>query len=380
MLDKNGFKRKTYQDLKEDLENKFKEKFGGNINISSKSAFGMLIAIFAWFLSLIWELAESVYNSAYSSKAEGVQLDRLATNRLMSRDLESESSVELVFTGMPSTLIEEQTQFATEKFIYFYLVEDVILDENGNGSGQAVSVEKGINTNVAANTITMQAQPNENVYTVNNPLSATGGRDAETDTELRERLINSPAIEGNTTLNSIISKLNDTSGVRSSTVLSLNPVVHAYVLGGNREDVANTLFNCVAAGIDTIGSEEVTVTDISGNNHIVRFDYAVEVDIKLRISIQANTSFPSDGIADIKQLLIQEIGGKDAVGVDWKGLAMGKPVIYSHLFSYVYETAGIDDVTIEVAKNEGAFTMGNLALESYEIARTNPNFIEVKLI
>ena len=380
MLDKNGFKRKTYQDLKEDLENKFKEKFGGNINISSKSAFGMLIAIFAWFLSLIWELAESVYNSAYSSKAEGVQLDRLATNRLMSRDLESESSVELVFTGMPSTLIEEQTQFATEKFIYFYLVEDVILDENGNGSGQAVSVEKGINTNVAANTITMQAQPNENVYTVNNPLSATGGRDAETDTELRERLINSPAIEGNTTLNSIISKLNDTSGVRSSTVLSLNPVVHAYVLGGNREDVANTLFNCVAAGIDTIGSEEVTVTDISGNNHIVRFDYAVEVDIKLRISIQANTSFPGDGIADIKQLLIQEIGGKDAVGVDWKGLAMGKPVIYSHLFSYVYETAGIDDVTIEVAKNEGAFTMGNLALESYEIARTNPNFIEVKLI
>ncbi|MEB2275859.1 baseplate J/gp47 family protein [Bacillus sp. ILBB4] len=379
MLDKTGFKRKTYQDLKADLETKFKEKFGNDVNISAKSPFGILIMIFAFFLAPLWELAEMVYNSGYSSKAEGVQLDRLAANKTMSRDQESESHVELTFTGVPNTTIQEQTQFATDKFIYFYLIENVTLDETGKGSGEAVSVEKGIHTNVAAETITLQAEPTENIYTVTNLLAATGGRDVETDTELRDRLIKSPAIEGNTTVNSIIARLNDTAGVRSSSVLSVNPVVHAYVLGGNREDVAETLFNCVAAGIDTIGSEEVVVIDISGNEHIVRFDYAVEVQIKIKINVQSDTSFPSDGIATIKQTLIQHIGGRDAADTDWAGLALGEKIVYSQLFSFVYETPGIDDVTIQIAKNNEGYKMSNLTLQSYEIARTSGDLIEVSV-
>ncbi|MGE7716971.1 baseplate J/gp47 family protein [Priestia megaterium] len=377
MLDKTGFKRKTYQDLKEDLESKFKEKFGNNVNVSAKSPFGILIMIFAFFLAPVWELAEMVYNSGYSSKAEGVQLDRLAANKTMSRDQESESHVELTFTGVPNTTIQEQTQFVTDKFIYFYLIENVTLDETGKGSGEAVSVEKGIHTNVAAETITLQAEPTENVYTVTNLLVATGGRDVETDMELRDRLIKSPAIEGNTTINAIIARLNDTAGVRSSSVVSVNPVVHAYVLGGNREDVADTLFNCVAAGIDTVGDEEVIITDVSGTEHTVRFDYAVEVLIKMKIIVQSNTSFPSDGIANIKQSILQEIGGKDASGTDWTGLALGEKVVYSQLFNFVYDTPGIEDVTIQIAKGSEAYKMSNLTLQSYEIARTSPDLIGV---
>jgi uncharacterized phage protein gp47/JayE len=377
MLNKNGFQRKTYQDIKADLETKFKEKFGNDVNISAKSPFGILITIFAFFLAPLWELAEMVYNSGYSSKAEGVQLDRLAANKTMSRDQQSESNVELAFKGVPNTTIREQTQFATEQFVYFYLIEDVTLDESGNGSGQAVSVEKGIHTNVAAESIVLQVEPTENIYTVINPLAATGGRDVETDTELRDRLIKSPAIEGNTTVNSIIARLNDTAGVRSSSVLSINPVVHAYVLGGNREDVADTLFNCIAAGIDTIGSEEVMVTDISGNEHTVRFDYAVEVQIKIKINVLSNTSFPSDGIASIKQTLIQHIGGRDAADTDWTGLALGEKIVYSQLFSFIYETPGIEDVTVQIAKNNELYKMSNLTLQSYEIARTSPDLIEV---
>jgi uncharacterized phage protein gp47/JayE len=377
MLDKNGFQRKTYDDLKEDLEAKFKEKFGNNINTSSKSAFGMLIMIFAFFLSIVWEIAEKVYNSGFISKADGVQLDRLAANKTMSRDRETESNVTLAFKGIPNSLIPEQTRFVTEDLVYFYLIEDVKLDETGTGKGGAVSVEKGIHTNVPANSITLQAEPTENIYTVTNPLSAIGGREVETDIELRDRLIKSPAIEGNTTVNAIIARLNDTTGVRSSSVISVNPVVHAYVLGGNREEVAETLFNCIAAGIDTIGSEQVIVTDISGTEHTVRFDYATEVQIKIKISVQSNTSFPSSGIADIKQTIIQHIGGKDSSGTDWTGLALGEKVVYSQLFSFVYEIAGIDDVTIQIAKDNNTYQMNNLTLQSYEIARTSVDLIEV---
>ncbi|WP_394557370.1 baseplate J/gp47 family protein [Priestia aryabhattai] len=379
MLDKNGFKKKTYQDLKEDLETKFKEKFGNDINTSSRSVFGMLIGIFAWFLAILWEMAERVYNSSYSSKAEGVQLDRLASNRGISRDQESESYVDLAFTGVPNSTVREQTRFATRKSLYFYLIEDVTLDEVGRGSGQAVSEDKGLHTNVAANTITIQVEPIETIYTVTNPLSATGGRDVESDIELRDRLLNSPAISGNTTVNAMVARLNDTTGVRSSSVVSISPVVHAYVLGGNRETVAEALFDCLAAGIDTVGTEEVKVTDISGNAHTVRFDYAAEVPIKIKLDVQTNTSFPSSGIADIKQVLIQNIGGKDVSETDWIGLSMGEKVVYSQLFNFVYDVPGIDDVTIQVARSGGSYISGNLTLQSYEIARTSPDLIEVNV-
>ena len=379
MLDKNGFKKKTYQDLKDDLETKFKEKFGNDINTSSRSVFGMLIAIFAWFLAILWETAERVYNSSYSSKAEGVQLDRLATNKGMSRDQESESYVDLSFTGVPGSTIKAQSRFSTKESLYFYLIEDVTLDATGKGIGEAVSMDKGLQTNVAPNTITLQAEPVETVYTVTNPLSATGGRDVESDTEFRDRLLNSPAISGNTTVNAMVARLNDTAGVRSSSVVSLSPVVHAYVLGGNREAVAESLFNCLAAGIDTVGTEEVQVTDISGNVHTVRFDYAVEVPIRIKIDVQSNTSFPSSGIADIKQVLVQNIGGIDAAETDWIGLSMGEKIVYSQLFSFVYDIPGIEDVTIQIARTEGTFTMSNLLLQSYEIARTSPDLIEVNV-
>lgn len=377
MLDKNGFKRKTYQDLKEELELKFQEKFGKDINTSSKSVFGMLIAIFAWFLSVLWEMAEKVYNSAYSSKAEGIQLDRLATNKGMSRDQASESYVDLAFTGAPNSTVAEQTRFATRKGQFFYLIEDVILDEVGRGTGQAVSSETGLGMNVVANTITIQAEPIETLYTVTNPLSATGGRDIETDTEFRDRLLNSPAISGNTTVNAMVARLNDTSGVRSSSVVSLSPVVHAYVLGGSREAVAESLFNCLAAGIDTVGNEAVQVTDISGNSHTVRFDYAAEVSVKIKLEVQTNTSFPITGVSDIKQVLIQNIGGTDESETDWIGLSMGEKIVYSQLFSFVYDVPGIEDVTIQIARSGGSFVMNNLPLQSYEIARTNPSLIEV---
>ena len=379
MLDKYGFKKKTYQDLKDDLETKFKEKFGNDINTSSRSVFGMLIAIFAWFLAILWETAERVYNSSYSSKAEGVQLDRLATNKGMSRDQESESYVDLSFTGVPGSTIKAQSRFSTKESLYFYLIEDVTLDATGKGIGEAVSMDKGLQTNVAPNTITLQAEPVETVYTVTNPLSATGGRDVESDTEFRDRLLNSPAISGNTTVNAMVARLNDTAGVRSSSVVSLSPVVHAYVLGGNREAVAESLFNCLAAGIDTVGTEEVQVTDISGNVHTVRFDYAVEVPIRIKIDVQSNTSFPSSGIADIKQVLVQNIGGIDAAETDWIGLSMGEKIVYSQLFSFVYDIPGIEDVTIQIARTEGTFTMSNLLLQSYEIARTSPDLIEVNV-
>ncbi|WP_274853274.1 baseplate J/gp47 family protein [Bacillus methanolicus] len=388
-LDKYGFKRKTYDELLTDMENKMRGLFGENVNLSPRSPFGLILRLFAWALSLVWELAEKVYYSAYVSKAEGVQLDNLAANKGLSREQASESTVELVFTGQPGFTIPEQTQFSTANNIYFFLIEDVTLDSNGNGQGRAVSVEKGIHTNVGPNTITIQAEPMEEITSVTNPEPATGGRDEETYEEFRERLKISPSKGGKATVPAIISNLRETDGVISANAVINNKnvpdqygnppkSVHVYVLGGLRDEIAEAIFDAVAGGIETVGQEMVLVEDISGEQHEVRFDYVDEVNIRIQISLQTNPTFPVDGEKRIKDELIKFIGGTDSNGIYWIGHNMGQDVIYSKLFRVIDSAAdGIEDISLSIGRDGGALANENIEIGPHETAKTRVDLIEV---
>lgn len=388
MLDKNGFKRKTYADLIEDMSNKARELFGEKINVSPRSPFGLIIMLFAWFLSLVWELAEKVYYSAYISKAEGVQLESLGANRGILKEPAAESYVDLSFRGQPGFTIPEQTQYFTETGIYFYLIEDVIINSAGDGTGRAVSVEKGIHTKVEANAITIQAEPMEEVTSVTNPTPAVGGRNEESESDYRYRLMTSTSAEGKATPPAIVSALSQISGVRSYNVIINNKKdddefgnpgksVHVYVLGGDRQIIAETIFDAVAGGIETVGQEVVMIADLSGIEHAVRFDYAIEVRAQIQLSIQTNAAFPTDGEKRIKNNLIKHIGGTDTEGTDWSGYGMGQDVVYSQLFAKIYQVPGVEDVTLLVGREGSTLTNGNIVISPQEVAQTGVDLIEV---
>ncbi|MGC4378246.1 baseplate J/gp47 family protein [Fictibacillus sp. Mic-4] len=389
MLDKYGFQKKTYTDLLDDMENKTKELFGQNINTTPRSPLGLILRLFAWFLAGVWELAEKVYNSGFISKAEGVALQNLAGNKGIFKEPAASSTVTLKFTGQPGVVIPEQTTFCTTNDIYFFLTEDVTLDANGTGTGKAVSVEKGIHTNVGTNTITVQAEPMEEITSVTNLEPATGGRDEETDVEFRQRLKKSTSTGGKATSPAILSALGQTPGVISYNVVVNNKKdpdqygnpgksVHVYVLGGDRQTIAETIFDSVAGGIETVGQQVVMVEDISGTEHEVRFDYASETSIRLQLQIQTNASFPADGIQRIKDSLIQYIGGTDFEGTLWFGLKMGQDVIYSQLFEPIFSAVeGIDDVSLVIGRDGSQLMSTNIRIDPFEVAKTGIDLIEV---
>lgn len=389
MLDKYGFQKKTYTDLLDDMENKTKELFGQNINTTPRSPLGLILRLFAWFLAGVWELAEKVYNSGFISKAEGVALQSLAGNKGIFKEPAASSTVTLKFTGQPGFVIPEQTTFCTTNDIYFFLTEDVTLDANGTGTGKAVSVEKGIHTNVGTNTITVQAEPMEEITSVTNLEPATGGRDEETDVEFRQRLKKSTSTGGKATSPAILSALGQTPGVISYNVVVNNKKdpdqygnpgksVHVYVLGGDRQTIAETIFDSVAGGIETVGQQVVMVEDISGTEHEVRFDYASETSIRLQLQIQTNASFPADGIQRIKDSLIQYIGGTDSEGTLWFGLKMGQDVIYSQLFEPIFSAVeGIDDVSLVIGRDGSQLMSTNIRIDPFEVAKTGIDLIEV---
>jgi len=72
LLNENGFQRKTYSDIVDEMEDKAKEQFGEDVNTSSRTPLGIIFRIIAWFLAGVWDIAERVYNSGFVSKSEGV--------------------------------------------------------------------------------------------------------------------------------------------------------------------------------------------------------------------------------------------------------------------------------------------------------------------
>ena len=86
-----GFKRKTLQEIKAELEGSYRSIFG-DIRTDAQSGFGQLIGIQSDQLSLLWEALEDVYYSQYPATSEGASLDNVLALNGLTR-LESQPSL-----------------------------------------------------------------------------------------------------------------------------------------------------------------------------------------------------------------------------------------------------------------------------------------------
>lgn len=386
-LDAKGFKKKNYSEIYEEMDIKARELFGDDINTSERSPLGILIRLFAWFHSKGWELGEKVYNSAFVGKAQGVQLDYLTPLYNTQRNPEQSSIVDLSFTGTPNFTILEGTQFTTDNDIYFVLTQDVLLNSSGVGSGSAVALFPGAVGNVPANTITIQAEPSADVLTVTNPLGSSEGRDIETDTELVDRLLDSTAGNGFGTTNSIRAAILEVPGVRAVSVIENNEnmavggndpkSIHAYVLGGDAQSIAEAIYEKKAAGIKPMGTQVRTVYDASGNAQTVRFDYATPVIIYVEVDVTTNAGFPADGITLVKDEIVQLIGGTASDGTIYVGSQMGEDVIVSQLTRAVFNITGIDDAKVRIGTSAGTLGTANLVIADNQVAQTDTSKVTV---
>lgn len=387
-LNKNGFSRKTYSDLLDEMEEKFKEQFGENINLSSYTPLGIIMRVMAFFYAKLWDVVEAVYNSRFIKKADGISLDYHGGDKNIPRNPATNSYVPLHFTGSPGYIIQAEETYSTDGDIQFSLLDDVTLDESGNGTGQAISVDTGSFTKVSANTITNIVNPVEEIYSVTNPVTATGGSDMESLTSYRNRLLKANESNGKGTASAIELALRNVPGVRSANVIynksmevdsDGNPPksVHPYVLGGTKESVAQALFDSISATTQTVGEQSVLITDNSLNTHDIRFDFASVVPVFAKLEVQTNAEFEADGIEQLKDALITVIGGIDSTEEEQQGLSMGSNVILARLYSAAYKVAGIEDITIQIGLSEETLNTENIIISQMQVAELSLDDIEV---
>jgi uncharacterized phage protein gp47/JayE len=387
VLDRTGFKRRRFDDLFAEMEDKAKETFGEKANTSERSPLGIILRIFAWFLSKLWVTAEDVYNSSYINSAEGSSLDRLGPYVGITRVLDQYAVGTVQLTGTPGRIVEEGFRLGTELQIYFDTTSRVTLDHNGTGEVGIEAVNSGQSGNVAASTITVIVNPNPDVTGVVNSDPTTGGREKMSDMEFRDLFTQSVAGGGAASIDALIGALLRIRSVRAATVIqnfnqepdaSGRPphTYQCYVLGGNDDEVAQAIFNTGAGGIESYGDIVKVVKDIGGYDHEVKFSRAEEVALQVSVTLIRNEQYPADGDAQIRSAIVRYIGGEDG-GSYYNGLSMGAPAVYKKLVSAVNQIEGIEDFTLSIGKGN-VLVEDNITLERYQVAQIRTADIEVK--
>lgn len=388
MLDEKGFRRKTYDELLEDMELKARELFGADINTSARAFMGLLLRLFAWFLSLAWIVLEKVYYSGYVSTATGIQLDRIAKLASVRRRAASPASGYVTIAAPQGKFIPLGTEVTgeSETSPVYQTTEETIIGPSGSATIPIEAIQAGAGSNVGANVLTQLVEPDADVISVNNAAAINNGLDRERDFEFRERITEAGAGGGAT---NIRSALLGVDGVRAATVFENDTMstvdgmppksIRAVVLDGSSEFVAARLLEMKPGGIETVGAVSVTVKDMSGRDKVVKFDRAEEVPINIRLTVTRDETFPFDGASRIRTSLVQYIGGTDADGRVYAGLGMGDDVIFSRIIGAIYATPGVRDVTVETSKNGTAWSTSNIVITDAQVAQTTASLIGVTL-
>lgn len=136
--------------------------------------------------------AAIIESNLFPNVGVGDQLDGIALNRGMPTRFAATGSITYVrILAEPTTFYEAGVvQFTGSHGVIFNLLSDVTVDDTGIAYAKVQSVSTGASSNV--NPLTLNSVINEPTghEQCTNEYIATGGRDEETDTDMRARLIN----------------------------------------------------------------------------------------------------------------------------------------------------------------------------------------------
>ena len=208
---------------------------------------------------------------------------------------------------------------------------------------------------------------------VTNTKTLSAGRNDETDTELRRRWSLSVYQKASNMLEAIQANVyRRVTGVTACVAYeNTTDIVDIYgrlphsieviVDGGDEQEIAEMIFRYTCGGIDFNGDISREVVDVANVKHIVKFNRPTEVKIWLKFNITKNVeeSWDSNGIARIKQLIV-DLGNKHTIGQD---------VILQKFIVLIYDNiTGVGFVEIQATKGNtaGTYSGQNIVINAIE--------------
>lgn len=384
-----GFKIKRLDDILSEIRQRFRDEFGDSIDLSDGSPIGQIVAIMAERESLVWELAQDVYNSQYPVTSEGRQLDNVVGLTGTTRRGPTFSSVITgVARGDENTIVTDGTIISVNgnplaRFIVqgnyvidvvdgaTFKVEDISLIAETEGPIQA-----------NAGTLTVIETPISGMNSFTNTLDAELGSESETDPELKARRDGELQIAGACTIEAILSELGARELVEAVIVFQNKTAItdsdgrppkslDIVVLGDVDQDIADAIFLVAGGGINTIGDISKDVIDSQGFTQVTKFSRPSEISIWIESDITTDPNFyPVDGDDQVEAALL----------VHGETLTVGQDVIVfgSNSVSGIFnDIPGILDFVIRIGKAVSPTLDDNIVIEPREIAKFDSSRITI---
>ena len=148
--------------------------------------------------------------------------------------------------------------------------------------------------------------------------------------------------------------------------------IEAVVNGGDSADIGLVIWQKKAAGIDTYGSQSVTVNDSQGFPHTINYNRPIQVPIWLDIAV---TEYPEEALPPNAQSLIAQ------VALDYGNtLTVGNDVILQRFMGAIYQNvAGIGYITVTASTDGITYASTNIQIDARHVATFDLTNIQVTI-
>ena len=261
-IDDAGLHLPTYNDIRDDLVEQFKQIYGQDIYLENDSQDYQMISAFALKTYDTMQLLQIVYNNRSPKTAVGTGLDAIVKLNGIARKDASYSTCVLTLTGTIGTIIANGV-VEDEAGLSWNLPSNVRFN---TGTIEVTAQCETIGAVEALpGSITKIKNPQKGWLTATNTVPAIVGKPVETDEELRYRQSISTAIPSQNMLNSTIAGIASVSGVKrykvydnDSNETDKNGIpghsIAAVVEGGLDADIAEQIYLRKGPGGGTYGT------------------------------------------------------------------------------------------------------------------------------
>lgn len=278
--------------------------FTESVDWSADTFLGLVTTAMADQLGSLSEMNQAVYDAWDVNNATGIQLDNLALIVGVTRTPATYSQVEVTITGDSGTVIPQGAiiEHATTASRWA-TTEDVTLSA---GTGTVIVRAQDAGAVAAdADTLTVIVSRQSGWSAVTNADPATPGEPRETDAALRLRRQQAIQTAGSASLNAIRAAILGLGDFISACVVventstatatvsgislaahSVGIVVHPDTLTtAQKTDLAQAIYDHVAAGIATNGAQSATVTGLDGFAKTLRWEWAGETTLNVATTV-----------------------------------------------------------------------------------------------
>lgn len=354
-VNEQGFYCPTIEEIIAEKNKKAKELFGEDFDIGELTPQGKFFRVNAAAEHRLCEIAENVYYSIFPSTARGISLDRVCEFVNLRRSSAGYAMHILRIYGKRDYTIPVATKFKNNAGVEFYSVKAVTLNNEDNGKYYGDAIVQCIQSGEIGNVQNINAVSvvDTNIEKIKYAECIAYGTPAESDHDLREKFsIVTNGLGTNTTasikanvlrvsgVNDVLILDNNTdTAVRVSDKLTIESMSYAVIVHSDNmtinADIAGAILEKQPLGIIQSGTQMVDVKDDSGITHTVKFSYVEPISVNVTIECTTSETFPSNGI----QLI------KDNITAYINSLGIGKTVIRSRLYDYIYNVEGVYNVT-----------------------------------